>query len=184
MSDTIDRGLAHLERCSDVSTKRVSPSTESSRDRLEEGRGCGRRAGSPLRFVLLLSIFPFLGNLGACESVQQRVAEHEDKLSAAGFIVKPANTPARQEMLKKLPPNQFVRCENGDTIHYVYADQIVCGCLYVGTQEAYNRFKANELAQHLADEEQLTAHTYFDASWNWGAWGPWGRYRFSYGPGW
>jgi hypothetical protein len=126
-----------------------------------------------------------LGGLGACESVQQRVTEQDDKLSAAGFIVKPANTPDRQAMLKKLPANKFVRRENGDTVHYVYADPVVCGCLYVGTQEAYNRLKANELTQHLVDEQQITAQTYSDASWNWNAWGPWDPYPFAYRPlGW
>ena len=138
-----------------------------------------------LRFrsrLTVLFCLSFLGGLDACESVQQRVTEQEDKLSAAGFIVKPANTPDRQAMLKKLPPGKFVRRENGDTVHYVYADPIVCGCLYVGTQDAYNRYKANELTQHLVDEQQVTAQTYSDASWNWNAWGPWGAYPFAYRP--
>jgi hypothetical protein len=79
----------------------------------------------------------------------------------------------------------LARRENGDMVHYVYADPIVCGCLYVGTQEAYNKFKANELAQHLVDQQQITAQTYSDASWNWNAWGPWGPYSFPYRPlGW
>ena len=99
--------------------------------------------------------------------------------------MKPANTPDRQAMLKKLPPDKFVRRENGDTVHYVYADPVVCGCLYVGTQEAYNKFEANELAQHLVDEQQITAQTYSNASWNWDAWGQWGEYPFAYRPvGW
>jgi hypothetical protein len=135
-----------------------------------------------LRFRLALVCCALsVAGLDACESVQQRVTEQEDKLSAAGFIVKPANTPDRQAMLKKLTPDKFIRREDGDMVHYVYADPIVCGCLYVGTQEAYNRFKANELAQHLVDEQQITADNYSDASWNWNAWGPWGSYPFVYG---
>ena len=133
---------------------------------------------------VLFCVF-FLGSLAACESIPQRVTEQEDKLSAAAFIVKQANTPDRRAMLKKLPPSKFVRRENGDTVHYVYADPVVCGCLYVGTQDAYNRFKANELTQHLVEEQQIAAETYSDASWNWNAWGPWGAYGFAYGPrGW
>jgi hypothetical protein len=64
---------------------------------------------------VVLSCALLLGGLTACESVQQRITEQEDKLSAAGFIVKPANTPDRQAMLKKLPADKFVRRENGDT---------------------------------------------------------------------
>lgn len=125
-----------------------------------------------------------VAGLGGCETQRQRISEHEDRLSAAGFIIKPANTPERQEMLKKLPADKFVRREHGDTVHFVYADPVVCGCLYIGTQEAYNRFKANELAQRFLDEQRMTADTYSDATWNWGAWGPWGP-GFRYVPyGW
>jgi hypothetical protein len=128
------------------------------------------------------------GALTGCESQQQRVEQREDLLSAAGFIVRPANTPERQAMLHRLPPHKFTRRVNGDVVHYVYADPLVCGCLYVGTQQAYNQYKANELQQHLADEQQLTADTYSDANWNWGAWGPWQGgpgFGFVYGPyGW
>ena len=124
--------------------------------------------------------------LGACETQQQQIAEHEDKLSAAGFVIKPANTPERQAMLARLPAHRFVMRQNGDTIHYVYADPLVCGCLYVGTQQAYNQYKANELAQHLADEQLMSAQAYSDAAWSWSAWGPWGPPAgFVYGPvGW
>jgi hypothetical protein len=129
--------------------------------------------------------------LSACQTQQQAIESREDKLSAAGFIIKPANTPERQAMLTRLPANQFVMRQNGDTIHYVYSDPIVCGCLYVGTQQAYNQYKANQLAQHLADEQQLSAQMYSDAAWNWDAWGPWAGpppypgFGFVYGPvGW
>jgi hypothetical protein len=87
-------------------------------------------------------------------------------------------------MLARLPGDKFVMRQNGDSIHYVYADPLVCGCLYVGTQQAYNQYKTDELAQRLADEQQLTAQTYSDASWSWGAWGPWGpnqEFGFAYG---
>ena len=69
---------------------------------------------------------------------------------------------------------------------FPYADPTICGCLYVGTQQAYNQYKANQLQQHLADEQQMTASMYSDPAWNWGAWGPWGPgygpYGFVYGP--
>lgn len=124
--------------------------------------------------MAVVGILLIAGALSACESQHQIIAEHEDRLSAAGFIIKAANTPDRQTMLARLPADKFVMRQNSDSIHYVYADPLVCGCLYVGTQQAYNQYKANELAQHLADEQQLTAQTYSDASWSWGAWGPWG----------
>src|SRR5579885_729823 len=85
-----------------------------------------------------------LAALPACVSTQQRVAQKEDQLAAAGFEVKPANTPEREQMLRRLPPNRFVQRVHGDNVHYVYADPIVCNCLYVGTQQAYNNLKEHE----------------------------------------
>ena len=93
-------------------------------------------------------------------------------------------------MLARLPANQFVMRQNGDVVHFVYADPLVCGCLYVGTQQTYDQYKANQLQQHLADEQSMTAQTYSDAAWNWNSWGPWGGPvgpvpGFVYGPvGW
>jgi hypothetical protein len=126
-----------------------------------------------------------IGFLSACQTPQQQVSQREDNLAAAGFIVRPANTPERRAMLAKLPPNRFVQRVKGDDVHYVYADPLVCGCLYVGSQQAYSQYKRHEQEQHLADEQQLTAQSYSDAAWNWGAWGPWGPgFGFGYGYGW
>jgi hypothetical protein len=139
-----------------------------------------------LRYATLGGLLLGLGALAACQTQQQIVTQHEDNLSAAGFVVRPANTPERQAMLHRLPAHQFVQRVNGNAVHYVYADPLVCGCLYVGTQQAYNQYKLHQQQQHLADEQQMTAQTYADPAWNWGAWGPWGPgagpYGFVYGP--
>lgn len=142
------------------------------------------------RMKLLLAALLGAALLAACQSQQQLVSEKEDRLAAAGFVVKLANTPQRQAMLARLPANKFVMRQNGDTVHYVYADPLVCACLYVGTQQAYNQYRSNQLAQHLADEQQLNAQMYSDAAWQWEAWGPWGPpvypgFGLVYGPvGW
>lgn len=123
-----------------------------------------------------------LGALAACQTQSQLVAQHEDNLAAAGFLVRPANTAERQAMLKKLPANHFVRRTRGGSTHYVYADPVVCGCLYVGSQQAYDQYKRDQQQRHLADEQQMTAETYSDAAWNWNSWGPFDG-GFGYGPG-
>jgi hypothetical protein len=119
--------------------------------------------------------------LAACQTMKQEVSHREDSLSAAGFMVRPANTPARQTMLNSLPPHRFVMRTNGGVVHYVYADPIVCDCLYVGSEQAFNQYKQHVQQQKLADERALTAEMYSSTSWNWGAWSP-GR-GFAYGPG-
>lgn len=88
--------------------------------------------------------------------------------------MKPANTHDRQVMLSRLPPHQFLIRANGNTINYVYADPLVCDCLYAGTQQAYDTYRASQLAQNLASEQQLIAVSYADAAWSWDPWGvPW-----------
>jgi hypothetical protein len=77
-------------------------------------------------------------------------------------------------MLSRLPPHQFLIRANGNTINYVYADSLVCDCLYVGTQQAYDVYRTSQLAQNLASEQQLIAVSYADAAWSWDPWGvPW-----------
>jgi hypothetical protein len=141
------------------------------------------------RHGALVSILLGVTALAACQTTPPDVAAYEDKLAAAGFVMRLANTPQRQAMLARLPPNQFLIRQNGDTLHYVYADPLVCGCLYVGTQQAYDQYRANQLQQHLLDEQRLTAQMYTDDAWSWGAWGPWRpvdtEFGFTYGPaGW
>ncbi len=119
--------------------------------------------------------------LGACQTVPPDFGATEDQLAAAGFVMKPADTPQRQTMLGRLPPHQFLLRQNGGTTHYVYADPLVCDCLYVGTQQAYDQYRMNLLSQHLADERQLAALAWSDGEWSWAAWGPWETVDTSFG---
>jgi len=130
-------------------------------------------AVKPIGLAFALIAMSAIGVAG-CMSQQQTVANNEDNLAAAGFFVQPANTPERQAMLNRLPPHHFVQRIRGNTVSYVYADPLVCNCLYVGSQQAYNQYRLHIEQQKLADEQELTAQMYSDSAWNWGAWGPWG----------
>jgi hypothetical protein len=123
-----------------------------------------------------------LGLIG-CATPQQQVAQKEDYLAAAGFTVRPANTPARQKMLISLPSHRFVQRPHKDSISYIYADPLVCNCLYVGSQMAYDQYKLLMQQQHMADEQAMTAQMYANPNWDWGAWGPYGP-DFGAGLGW
>ncbi|HEX4709548.1 hypothetical protein [Phenylobacterium sp.] len=113
--------------------------------------------------------------LAACQTTAERVSSKEDTLAAAGFTMLPANTPERQAQLSKLPPNKFVPRTTGDTTQYVYADPVVCNCLYIGDQKAYGAFRQDVLDKKIANEQEMAAMTYEDG-WDWGGWdwGPWG----------
>jgi hypothetical protein len=136
-----------------------------------------------LRFTSILRIVCWLGfgSFAACQSQQQAMVQQENGLAAAGFIVRIANTAERQAMMHRLPPNQFVQRVNGNTIHYIYADPFACGCLYIGSQQAYDAYMSNVQADYVG-EQKLAAQAFYDAAWNWAAWGPWGPLGPIYGP--
>lgn len=114
--------------------------------------------------------------LGACASMHDRVQSKEDMLAAAGFDVHPATTPQREAALKSLPPNKFVTRAKGDHVEYLYADPLVCNCLYTGDQQAFNTYKRDVFQRHLADQQQLTAEMYQEPPrwWYGWSWSPWG----------
>lgn len=108
----------------------------------------------------------------------------ENRLSAAGFIDRPATTPAMQAMLKRLPQRKFVRRTNGDNVSYAYADAKKCGCIYVGSQQAYATYQSNAQARNIVDQNEEAISDYQDVNWDWGPWGgggfgPW----FGWNPG-
>ena len=128
-----------------------------------------------MRTKLVLACVPVCLVLVACESLPGRISGREDLLAAAGFKVLPANTPEREAELKTLPLNHFVTRAKDDHVEYLYADRLVCNCLYAGDQTAYNNYKRELFDKNLADEQQLTAQMY-QRPWGWYGWdwGPWG----------
>jgi hypothetical protein len=66
--------------------------------------------------------------------------------TAAGFVVRHADTPEKMEHLKRFPSDKLVvRMRNGKQ-YYVYADPTICRCAYVGTAEAYRAFQTGAVA--------------------------------------
>ena len=118
--------------------------------------------------ILLASVLA----LAACQSPQQQAEGTENLLSAAGFVARPANTPERQAMLRNLPPERVVQRARGDRFVYLFADPLVCNCLYIGDQAAYDRYRSVLVQRQIANEAMMTAQMNEDASFNWGGWGP------------
>ena len=105
-----------------------------------------------------------------CASQQQLVGQKEDLLAAAGFQVRIADSPHRLAAMRSLPPNKFVtKVVNGQPV-YLYADPLVCRCVYFGNQQNWAAYRQEVLAKQLADEAQVTALMY-QSAWDWGPWG-------------
>ena len=126
----------------------------------------GARCGPSLLLAVLLATLA-----GGCATRQERVAAREDELAAAGFAARPADTPQRYAMLQHLAPYRILVRAAGRRLVYLYADPLVCGCVYVGSEAAYGRHRLWMLQRQLAEEAQLDA----DPGWSLGGWGgPWG----------
>lgn len=120
----------------------------------------------------LITFFALTGLLAVagCATQQQLVGQKEDLLAAAGFQIRVSDTPHRLAAMRKLPPNKFVtRIRNGQPV-YLYADPLVCRCVYFGTQQNWAAYRQEVFAQQLADEAQMTAIMNQD-DWDWGPWG-------------
>jgi len=114
--------------------------------------------------------------LGACAAQQAR--EMDGMLAAAGFQVRPANTPEKLQQLKTLEPRVLLQTQRDGAPYWVVADPTVCQCLYVGNEAAYQRYEQLKLRKEYADEQLMAAEMNEDAAMNWSMWGPWGPWGY------
>lgn len=118
----------------------------------------------------ILAAFGLCLVVTACGDGSRTVMNKEDMLAASGFKFVPANTPARQEAFRQLPPHKFLREVNGDKVIYIYADPTICVCLYVGGQKAYGSYRARVFEKQIADEQATIASDMSMTNWNWALW--------------
>ena len=111
------------------------------------------------------------------------ISSKESALAAAGFQARTADTPERQEMLARLPAKKILLRTYQGVTHYVYADPKGCNCIYVGDDAAFQAYTKAQRQQANLDERELTAQTFADDRWNWGAWGGFGP-GFGWGRSW
>ena len=88
--------------------------------------------------VLLL---PAAGLAAAEEPSKPFLEKNSFYLSSAGFRIQVANDPAGQKALRMLPAHRFVVNGAGDALRYLYAEPQHCVCIFVGTQQAYDRYR-------------------------------------------
>jgi len=123
------------------------------------------------RYVVAVVLIVVLAGCAAMR--QERARDKENMLAAAGFQMKPADTPKRVAHLQMLTPLKLLPYTRTDgKLLYVYADPKGCNCLYVGDETAYQRYRALEQQQKVAQEQMVTAQMNADAAMDWGLWGP------------
>jgi hypothetical protein len=54
----------------------------------------------------------------------------------------------------------------------VYADPEDCDCIYVGDEQAYQRYQNLRVQQGIAEQQEAAAEMNEDAAMEWDLWGP------------
>jgi len=110
-----------------------------------------------------------------CAAMQRQGAMQQERLLAAsGFQMKFANTPALAAQAAEMPQRRVVPVPSEKGVRYVWADAKWCQCIYVGTEQAYDRFQRLVVKEDIAQENEMAADEEAEAQLDWGAWGPWG----------
>lgn len=131
------------------------------------------RARWSARLVLVLVVGTVLAS--GCAAMRREEARSEENLlAAAGFQMRPADTPERLAQLQTLPPLQMQMRTKDGSIVYTYADPDNCKCLWVGGPKQYQEYRRLALKQELAEDRLEAAEAEEDAALDWGMWGPWG----------
>lgn len=117
----------------------------------------------PIAALLFSAAFSFA--LSGCGSLQgslnpppptpeEQAANLEPMLSAAGFTMLPADTAERETKLSSLVPLQ-VQYYIGKTgkLHYYMADPYYCKCMYVGSEQAYQKYEKIKLNEQFIEKE-------------------------------
>jgi hypothetical protein len=124
-----------------------------------------------LTLVLLVGLIVAFGACAAMEN--QEAAKVERTLAAAGFQVKFANTQAKMDHLKTMTQRTLFPTQRDGEVYYMYADATNCNCLYVGTENAYQRYQKLAIQQQIVQNQRNAAEMNQMSSMNWGMWGPW-----------
>jgi len=127
------------------------------------------------RFVAVVLVIGLGIVLAGCAAIRNaRAMDTERMLAAAGFQMKMADTPEKLARLETMTQRKLVPHQKDGKVFYAYADATSCKCLYVGTEQAYQRYQKILIQKRIADEQYQAAQMNQDAAMNWDEWGDWG----------
>ncbi|MCW3476098.1 hypothetical protein [Limobrevibacterium gyesilva] len=90
-----------------------------------------------------------------CACTRAQVADKENLMAMAGFRPIPATSPEGLTALNALPPHEFsVRVQDGRQV-YLFADPLVCKCVYSGSTQQYAAYLGLLAEERLRAEQEL-----------------------------
>jgi hypothetical protein len=110
---------------------------------------------STLRASAIALTVPLLALTG-CATLQRLGAQDTERvLAAAGFQMRPADTPERLADLNAMPPHKIVSHTKDGNVVYTYADPQNCHCLYVGGPKEYSKYQGLTLDREIAQDYEM-----------------------------
>jgi hypothetical protein len=89
---------------------------------------------------------------------KQETKSTEQLLSAAGFDIRPADTPDKLASLQAMKQRKLIRRQDKDgQLQFLYADAGLCRCLYVGDEQDYQQYQKLAVRQQIAIADQEAA---------------------------
>lgn len=88
----------------------------------------------------------------ACSWFHGRVVLGEELLGASGFRPYYPLDGTEQANLKRMPQRQLLIDRQAAKPTYLYADDLLCDCLFMGDQAAYDKLRQLGRTQENADE--------------------------------
>jgi hypothetical protein len=104
--------------------------------------------------IVLAALMLTLAMTGCAETQKKQTFEMEQTLSAAGFQLRPADTPKKLTQLQTLTQRKIIRHRHEGKLLYLYADATYCQCLYVGNEQAYQKFRGLALQKQIGEEQR------------------------------
>ncbi len=80
------------------------------------------------------------------EAAREPVLAKESRLVAAGFSRVPAKNEAELSHLRLLPPHELSYYLDNGGFRYRFADPDICRCVFVGDENAYQRYEQLRIA--------------------------------------
>jgi uncharacterized protein YceK len=110
-----------------------------------------------------------LAALSGCAAIRRHdAASTEQLLAAAGFQMRPVDSPERASDFASMPPLKIVARTQDQRVTYSFADPDKCHCVYVGGPKEYSEY------QRLVTEKQIEQERLWEEqqAMDWAVWGP------------
>ena len=105
-------------------------------------------------FVMLI----FVILMGCAGTGKMSPFQMDEMLVRAGFQLHSADTAKELDFLKSLPQNELVHKTYNEKVSYFYVDGSSCKCMYVGDEQAYQRFRQSVKEEQMDEKIETTSN--------------------------